>query len=338
MIVVADIGCSHNGNISTALRMIEVAADCGAQYVKFQKRAPERMLTRAFLDAPYDSPFGDTYRAHRAALEFGRWDYLKLKQYAAQCKIGIFCSVWDEESADFCAEMGFYIMKIASADLTNDRLLRHCLKREGLLVVSTGMSRLDEIRHAVAIMAEAPNPCMLMHSTSGYPLADHDIRLEEIDTLRGITEQTNNVAVGYSCHAPDGLACILAAAKGVRFFEKHFTLSRNQPGGDHAASLEPDELRRLVADLQRVETIMQPGTGLLPCEMANKRKLSKCLRAARALPLGTVLAATDLCLKSPCEPDGFTGQQEASIVGRTARRTMAPEEHVTEDDLEPQNP
>jgi len=333
MIVVAEIGANHNGNISTAQALIAAAAEAGAQFVKFQKRCAPAMLTGAALAAPYPSPFGATYGEHRRALEFDAAQYRDLRDCAVAHKIGIFASAWDEASADFCLEMGFPIIKIASADLTNDRLLRYCLDCAKMLVVSTGMSRQEEQRHAAALLAEGTIPVVLMHCRSAYPLADADARLGEIRVLQEIAARARNLSVGYSCHAPDALPCLLAAALGVRFFEKHLTLSRAQPGGDHRASLEPSEFGALIRDLRRVPTLLAAGAGLLECERANRAKLAKCLRAARALAAGTVLAGADLCLKSPAGDEGLTGQDEGRVLGRRLRRALLAEEAIHDRDL-----
>ena len=268
--VVAEIGINHNGDIEIAKELIGIAAEVGCDAVKFQKRSVDLVYTPEELAQPRPSPFGETNGDLKRGLELGRETY---EEIAAHCKdVGILwtASAWDEPSVDFVAEFGVPFFKIASASLTDDALLRHHRRYGKPIVLSTGMSTLAEIDHAVEVLGR--DDLVLLHCTSTYPADVRELSLRCIQTLR----ERYGVPVGYSGHETGLATTVATAALGACFIERHVTLDRAMWGSDQAASVEPQGLRRLVRDIRLVEAAMGDGRKLLrDSEIPVARKLRR---------------------------------------------------------------
>ena len=199
--VVAEIGLNHNGDIGLAKKLIDAAVRCGADAVKFQKRSIDKILTKEALDAPYDTwyAYGKTYGEHRKALELSNEEFVSLQEYANERNIIFFASPWDEESADFLEDIKVPVFKIASADVINLPLIEHIAKKRKPMIVSTGMSNLDEVKDAITIISKYTDELILLHCVSTYPSNYEEINLLNIKTLREIF----NCPVGYSGHERD---------------------------------------------------------------------------------------------------------------------------------------
>jgi N-acetylneuraminate synthase len=252
-LVVAEIGINHNGDLDIARKMISAAVLAGCEAVKFQKRTIEVVYGAEELARPRESPFGSTNGDLKRGLEFGQAEYEAIRDYCNLHKILWFVSCWDEGAADFIAEFDPPCYKIASACLTDDALLRHQRGFGKPIILSTGMSRLEQIDHAVEVLG-TPD-LILMHCTSTYPAKPEELNLQAIQTLR----ERYQVPVGYSGHEV-GLATSLAAAvAGACMIERHITLDRAMWGSDQAASVEPHGFARLVRDVRTVEQAMGDG-------------------------------------------------------------------------------
>jgi N-acetylneuraminate synthase len=245
--VVAEIGINHNGDIDLAKRLIDVAANAGCDAVKFQKRTVDVVYTEDELAKPRESPFGETNGDLKRGLEFGFDEYMAIDAYCRERGILWFASCWDEASVDFMDAFEPPCYKIASALLTHLDLLLHTRRKKRPLIMSTGMSTSDEIDEAVRVLGR--KDLVLLHTNSSYPAALEELNLAVMHTLR----ERYEVPVGYSGHEV-GLATTLAAsAMGAAVVERHITLDRAMWGSDHAASIEPQGLTRLVRDIRAVE-------------------------------------------------------------------------------------
>ena len=332
--VIAEIGHNHQGSVEQAREMIRVAHDCGVNAVKFQKRDNRGLYTRAMYDAPYDheNSFGVTYGAHREALELGRDEYLELRRYARETGVTLFATAFDEASADFLADLDMPAYKIASGDLSNTPLLRHVASIGKPVILSTGGATVDDIERAVEVITAVNGQLCLLQCTASYPTPADELNLGVITTLR---ERFPELVVGLSDHQ-DGIAMALVAYMlGARVMEKHFTLSHTLKGTDHAFSLMPEGMRKLVRDLRRVPEAIGDGVKRpLASEAGALRKMGKMLVAARDLDAGTVLVESDLVAKSPAD-GGLAPYELDTVIGRELARPLRAEEPVTHDALVP---
>ncbi len=251
--VVAEIGFNHNGDIDLAKKLINVAlgADCDA--VKFQKRTIDVVYTPEELAKPRESPFGATNGDLKRGLEFEQEEYEEIDRYCREVKIDWFASCWDEASVDFIAQFKVPCFKIASASITDDNLLRHTRAVGKPIILSTGMSTIEQIDHAVDILGK--RDLVLLHACSTYPAYYEELNLKVMDVLR----DRYSVPVGYSGHETGLPSSVAAAALGACIVERHITLDRSMWGSDHAASLEPNGITRLVRDIRLIEKSMGDG-------------------------------------------------------------------------------
>lgn len=257
--VVAELGHNHGGSLEVALDLIDAAARAGASAVKFQKRMNETLYTQACLARPYENEasYGATYGAHRAALEFGRPAYERIRASAAQSRIfplHWFATAFDERSADFLHARHVPAFKIASGGLTDKVLLRHVASFGKPMLISTGGGTLEDIDRAVETVGACPHA--LLHCTASYPLAPAEANLRMVLTLRGRYPET---VIGFSSHSPGIAFSLIAYAFGARIIEHHFTLNRAGKGTDHGFSLEPKGLETLVDDLGKLQLALGDG-------------------------------------------------------------------------------
>lgn len=318
--VIAEVGHNHQGSIAKAKEMFVEAQRAGANAVKLQKRDNRTLFTRAMFDKPYENEnsFGPTYGAHREALEFGREAYQELQAYACELGITFFATAFDEPSADFLAALDMPAYKLASGDLTNTPLLRHIAAFQRPVILSTGGATLAQVRTAVeAVLAINPRLCVLQ-CTATYPASADEMNLRVIETFRS---EFPDVVIGLSDHY-NGIAMAVAAyVLGARVIEKHFTLNHTMKGTDHAMSLEPIGMHKMIRDLQRAAQAMGDGVKRqLPSETPALVKMAKSLYAARDLPRGHRLTAEDLAAKSP--GGGVPPAELASIVGRVLSQPL----------------
>jgi N-acetylneuraminate synthase len=252
--IIAEIGINHNGDIDIAKRLIRVAAACGCDAVKFQKRTPELCVPLAQRNHMRDTPWGYiSYMEYREKVEFGKEEYQEIDRYCREQDVLWFASCWDDPSVDFIQQFDPPCYKIASASLTNDALLRHTRATGKPLLLSTGMSSIEQIDHAVEVLGS--ENLALLHTVSTYPAKYEELNLRAIATLR----DRYGIPVGYSGHETGIATTVAAAALGACTVERHITLDRAMWGSDHAASLEPTGLTRVCRDIRLVE--MSLGTG-----------------------------------------------------------------------------
>jgi N-acetylneuraminate synthase len=268
--VVAEIGINHNGDLDIAKRLIDVAVGAGCEAVKFQKRTVEVVYSPAELERPRESPFGTTNGELKRGLEFGKDEYREIDAYCRQKGIVWFASPWDEASVDFLEQFAVPCHKIASASLTDDALLRHVRKTGKPVILSTGMSTMAQVDHAVQVLGR--NDLIVLHATSTYPASYDELNLKVIPVLA----QRFGVPVGYSGHETGIASSVASIALGAAMVERHLTLDRAMWGSDQAASLEPNGMNRLLRDIRLVEQAFGDGEKrLLPREVPIMEKLRR---------------------------------------------------------------
>lgn len=278
--VVAEIGCNHKGDMAIAKELITTAAVyCKADYVKFQKRNNRELLPPEQYDAPHPNPansYGDTYGAHREFLEFSVDQHKELMEFCAQNNIGYSTSVWDVTSAREMASLQPVFLKVPSAsNLHWDMLSVLTDEYGGGIQLSLGMTTQAEEDEIVAFFEKKgrAKDLVLYACTSGYPVVFDDIALREITRLKGKFDGRVQ-SIGFSGHHLGIAADIAALALGAEWIERHFTLDRTWKGTDHAASLEPDGLRRLVRDVRHVAKALEyKREEQLPVELETRKKL-----------------------------------------------------------------
>lgn len=251
--VIAEIGINHNGDIDLTKKLIDVAVAAGADAVKFQKRTVDVVYTAEELARPRENPFGATNGDLKRGLEFGYEQYAEIDRYCRAQGIDWLASCWDEASVDFIDQFNPPAYKIASASLTDDDLLRHHRTKGKPIILSTGMSSLEQIDHAVAVLGK--DDLIILHATSTYPAHYEELNLRVIPVLA----QQFDVPVGYSGHETGIPSSVAAVAIGASVIERHLTLDRALWGSDHAASLEPNGFTRLIRDIRLIETSMGDG-------------------------------------------------------------------------------
>jgi sialic acid synthase len=331
--VVAEIGHNHQGDLGKARDLIRAAADCGVDAVKFQKRDNRRLFTKALYDKPYEheNSFGATYGEHRDFLEFGRSEFVELKALAEELGVALFATPFERWSADFLADLDVPVFKIASGDLTNTPLLRHVATFGKPMIVSTGGGTLEDVRRAVNTILPINTQLALLQCTASYPTEPDDLHLRCIETFRA---EFPDQVIGLSDHFNGIAMSIVAFVLGGRIVEKHFTLNHTWRGTDHALSLEPIGMRKMVRDLRRARVALGTGSKTtLEIEKPALTKMGKSLYAARQLDAGSVLTEEDIAIKSP--GGGMPPYEFDRVVGRTLRTALEEDQAIGDEHLEP---
>ncbi|GAB2510007.1 N-acetylneuraminate synthase family protein [Paramicrobacterium agarici] len=271
--VIAEIGLNHNGDIGLAKQLIDVAASAGAQAVKFQKRTPEIATPEHMKDVPRETPWGTmSYLDYRRRVEFGSAEYAQIAAHAAERGLDWFASPWDVPSVAFLYELDVPAFKVASASVTDLELLEAIAETRKPVILSTGMSTLDEIDMAVATLGT--ENLVILHATSTYPMPPEEANLRVIGEL----QQRYPAPVGYSGHERGLQISLAAVTLGAVAVERHITLDRTMWGSDHAASLEPLGFEHLVRDIRVIEQAMGDGVKrVFPGEEAPKANLRRVL-------------------------------------------------------------
>lgn len=251
--IVAEIGINHNGDIDIAKRLIDLAKFSGCNAVKFQKRTIDVVYKPEELAAPRESPFGNTNGDLKYGLEFGLEEYQEIDSYCRQKDLTWFASCWDEGSIDFIDHFDVPCYKIASASLTDDDLLRYAKSKGKPIILSTGMSTLEQIDHAVEVLGK--KDLVILHATSTYPANYDELNLSVIPMLK----QRYGVPIGYSGHETGIPTSVAIIALGACVVERHITLDRAMWGSDQAASLGPGGIIKMVSGIRIMEMAMGDG-------------------------------------------------------------------------------
>jgi len=332
-VVIAEVGVNHNGDPALARRMVDVARDAGADVVKFQAFKAEKEISRYAPKAAYqeaNTGAGGNQLELARALELSPEALQSLKDYCARVGMPFLCTAFDFDSADLlCGELKVSAIKIGSAEVTNIPLLEHIGAKRVGVILSTGASTLAETGVAVEALRNAGCPeLVLLHCVSSYPAPVEQINLRAMQTLRAAF----GVPVGFSDHTPGIEAAIAAAALGACAVEKHFTTDRNLPGPDHLASVEPHELKALVAGVRAANRALGDGVKApAPCELPNLPLIRKSLVATRDLPAGTMLARDMIEVKRP--QGGIEPGDLRKLLGRRLKKAVAEDMPFQWDDV-----
>lgn len=270
--IIAEIGINHNGDLDVTKQLIKKASKAGADAVKFQKRTIDIVYSKDELDKYRESPWGTTNRQQKNGLEFGKEEYDQIDQYCREIGIEWLASAWDLESQKFLKQYDLKYNKIASALLTYDDLLEVVAREGKHTFISTGMSTMEEINHAVEVFRKHNCPFELMHCNSTYPMKNEDANLRVMNALRA----EFGCDVGYSGHETGRIVSVCAAALGATSLERHITLDRSMYGSDQSASLEVGEFRRLISDVRTVELALGASNKVVhDTEIPIREKLRK---------------------------------------------------------------
>lgn len=330
--IIAEAGVNHNGKLELAKQLIDVAAAAGVDYVKFQTFNANRMVTRSAAKANYQQRAGsqsadkqEGQRAMLKRLELSQQQHYALLDYCGERGVQFFSTAFDLESLDFLRSLGQTLFKVPSGELTNLPYLEKVASFGKPTIVSTGMANLGDIEAALAVLRThiSGDDLTVLHCNTQYPTPMRDVNLRAMTTI----QQAFKVAVGYSDHTLGIEVPVAAVALGASCIEKHFTLSRQLEGPDHAASLEPAELNTMVKSIRNIELalgegIKQPSSS----ERENVAVARKSIYAARDLPAGHVIAATDLIMLRP--GDGLSPMLYHSFLGKKLRKDILHHERL----------
>lgn len=324
IIIIAEAGVNHNASMEMARRMLREAARAGADYVKFQTAVPELVISSIAPKAEYQK---ETTGEGESQLDMCRAIHLPLSAYAELAElcreegIGFMSTPFDLVSIDTLAPLGMDYWKIPSGEITNLPYLRKIASKGGKVILSTGMSTLDEVETAVSVLEKGGIPrrdVILLHCTTQYPTPMKDVNLRAMDTLATL----GCGGTGYSDHTLGIEVPIAAAARGAAVIEKHFTLDKNLPGPDHRASLEPAELKAMVDAVRNIEVAL--GTGVktaAPSEVANINVARKSIVAARDIKCGETFTEENITVKRP--GGGINPMLWDDVIGKRASRDFA---------------
>lgn len=324
IIIIAEAGVNHNASMEMARRMVREAARAGADYVKFQTAVPELVISSIAPKAEYQK---ETTGEGESQLDMCRAIHLPLSAYAELAElcreegIGFMSTPFDLVSIDTLAPLGMDYWKIPSGEITNLPYLRKIASKGGKVILSTGMSTLDEVETAVSVLEKGGIPrhdVILLHCTTQYPTPMEDVNLRAMDTLATL----GCGGIGYSDHTLGIEVPIAAAARGAAVIEKHFTLDKNLPGPDHRASLEPAEFKAMVDAVRNIEVAL--GTGVktaAPSEVANINVARKSIVAARDIKCGETFTEENITVKRP--GGGINPMLWDDVIGKRASRDFA---------------
>ena len=329
-LIIAEAGVNHNGDLSLAHRLIDVAAEAGADLVKFQTFVADNLVSAHAPKAQYQhdsSGSNETQHAMLQRLELTRAMHESLIEHCALRGIKFLSTAFDAQSIDLLVDLDLALFKIPSGEITNLPYLRHIGRFGKPVILSTGMATLSEVGAALRALTEAGTPrhqITVLHCNTEYPTPSADVNLRAMHTIR----DSFDVAVGYSDHTAGIEVAIAAVALGATVIEKHFTLNRNLPGPDHKASLEPDELKAMVSAIRNVESALGDGVKR-PSASENKNIpiVRKSIVAATAIRAGEIFTQQNLAAKRP--GTGLSPMRWDEIVGRRASRDFAPDELIT---------
>ncbi len=327
-IFIAEAGINHDGSLETAMKMVDAAADAGADYVKFQSFKAEKLVTPDALTSTYideGSYKGESFRDLLTRLELSDDGHRDLKQYCNSKNVKFLSTAFDAESFDFLLKLGIDVVKVASGDLTNVPLLRHLASARLPMIVSTGMASLGEIEEAVnIIIKEGNNKIVLMHCISWYPAEIITTNLRYMETLG----KAFGFPVGFSDHTLGINMSIAARALGAVVLEKHFTLDARQFGPDHAASVEPDQMSALVRGIREVESGLGETTRSFGDKELGQRKVHRrSVVVKEPIKAGDVFTEVNLTIKRP--GTGIRPKYWDDIIGKRANRDIN-SEHLLE--------
>lgn len=338
--IVAEAGVNHNGLEHLAIQLVEAAAAAGADAVKFQTFSADRLVAKGTPKAEYqrtNTGTGDQYSMLRE-LELPDAAYCRLAERSREMGVEFLSTPFDESAADMLIRIGMRRIKVPSGELTNHPFLDYLAGTDLPMILSTGMSTLEEVEEAVAVLRRSRSRrgfkrplsemLTLLHCTSNYPAAPNEANLRAMQTL----QRRFGLPVGYSDHTEGILASVAAVAAGACVIEKHFTLDRNTPGCDHRASIEPGTFGKMVDQIRAVETLLGSDEKIpCPAELPIREIVRRSVTLKRSLAVDTVIAADDVVLLRP--GSGIAPKALADVIGRRLVRDLPAGTTLKWDDL-----
>lgn len=328
-LIIAEAGVNHNGDMGLARELIDIAAEAGADMVKFQTFSADRLVTGNAQQAEYQKKNTGKQESQHAMiqrLELTRDMHESLIDHCQTRSIKFFSTGFDTQSIDMLLELGVDILKIPSGEITNLPYLRHIGRVGTPVILSTGMATLGEVEAAILAVEESGTPrarITVLHCTTEYPTPMKDVNLRAMLAM----QSAFGVSVGYSDHTQGIEVATAAVALGASVIEKHFTLDRNLPGPDHKASLEPTELKSMVSAIRNIEMAMGDGVKKpSACEIKNKPIARKSLVAASAISKGEVFSDVNVVVKRP--GTGISPMCWDDVIGRKASRDFSQDELI----------
>lgn len=330
--IIAEAGVNHNGDISIAKRLIDIAKESGADAVKFQTFIAEDITSISSPKADYQKQTTDRDESQLEMLkkfELSFAEFREIKRYCDAVGIIFLSTPFDQKSVDFLDELGIPAFKIPSGEITNFPLLKQIRQKKKPIILSTGMSTLEEIGNAVDLLKiNGANDIVLLHCTTAYPAHPDSVNLRAMKTMH----QKFNLPVGYSDHTNGITISIAAVALGATIIEKHFTLDKNLPGPDHKASLEPNELMMMVQAIRDVE--MAFGNGIknpAPCEIENEKSIRRSIVANKDIPKNAIIDQDSIIAKRP--GTGISPINFSLIIGSRTKKEIKKDTILTWEDI-----
>ena len=328
-LIIAEAGVNHNGDIEIAKKLIDVAAEAGADLVKFQTFSGDRLATSIAKQAEYQIQNTEEIIPQRTMLQKLELDenmHEVLIQHCEDRGIGFFSTGFDIESVNLLIKLGQKRFKIPSGEITNLPLLRHIGKQKKQVILSTGMATFVEIENAIEALEHAGTPrdsITVLHCTTSYPAPLVDVNLKAMQKIG----EKFNVAVGYSDHTTGLETAIAAVALGAKVIEKHFTLDRKLPGPDHKASLEPEELKQMISFIRNIEILLGDGEKkLMPSEVGNVNIARKSIVASKTILKDEIFSENNITTKRP--GNGISPMKWDSVIGSKAIRDFELDELI----------
>ena len=331
VLIIAEAGVNHNGDIGIAKELIDVAADAGADFVKFQTFNVDRLVTENASKAEYQIAATSKLESQYSMLkklELTETMHHELIAHSTSQNINFLSTGFDIESVNMLVGFGQKLFKIPSGEITNFPYLRHIGQLKGEVILSTGMSNMDEIIRAIKVLEDSGTPrgaITVLQCTSAYPAPMSDVNLLALRSIR----ETFGVEVGYSDHTLGIEISLAAVALGATIIEKHFTLDRTLPGPDHKASLEPKELKSLILGIRNIEEALGDGAKrVMPSEIGNRNVARKSIVARLPISAGEKFTEENLISKRP--GTGISPMEWNSFIGVRAHRNFSVDESITD--------
>ncbi len=327
--VIAEIGVNHNGQLSLAKKLIDVAVDSGADAVKFQKRNLESLYRKEALENPNSESQGfEILLAELKEVELSKEDYLEIVNYCREQKITFLCTPWDTPSVDFLEQLGTQAYKIASGDMTNFPLIKYVSQTKKPMIISTGMSKIEEVEKMVNFIKMQNVPFILLHANSTYPSPIESLNLSLIPTY----SKKFGVPIGFSGHEVGIIGSITAANMGAVIIERHITLDKKMKGLDHSSSLEPNEFKELVTMIRLSEKAKgNPIKKMTRAEVLQREVVSKSIVCAADINEGEFFSEDNIEAKGP--EKGLSAQYFFDIIGKKSPRKIRKGEYLLEEDM-----
>ena len=328
--IIAEAGVNHNGSLDLAKRLVDVGKDCGVDIVKFQLAIPELLVSKSAKMAEYQienigKEESQLEMIKKISLTFDQ--HMELMRYCKEKDVIYLCTPFDLPSIDFLYQNGCNLWKIPSGEITNFPYLRKIASFNGQIIMSTGMSNLNDIQAAIDVLVrfgQDKDKIILLHCNTEYPTPFEDVNLKAMDALRN----EFGLEVGYSDHTRGIEVPIAAVALGATVIEKHFTLDRNLPGPDHKASLEPAELKAMVSAIRNIENALGNGEKKVTAsEQANIAVARKSIVAACPIKKGELLTEDNITVKRP--GTGISPMRWNEVIGTAAIKDHSEEEQIT---------